>query len=80
MKIIKLDDYRNKYKKMDMIQLLECVTMFLYTHPSPIKNKKSLQEGINLFNEVYTKCNTVEIRIICLDYLKLYSKTLIELN
>lgn len=68
---------RSRYKNMNGPVLWETMTDFLERNPSPIKCKDILKDGVALFNHMYNKANTEEMKAVCKDYIKLFEKEIL---
>lgn len=66
----------NRVKPASLVsfELLEHMVLFLEYNPCPIKCRRTLQHGIHLFEQVYIKCNTMELKQVALGYIELYNK------
>lgn len=65
---------RNGYKHLQGPVLFEVIIAFLDENPSPILSKDKLKQGIDLFAQAFAKANTVEMRQVASDYLRMYHK------
>jgi hypothetical protein len=68
-----------RYKNMNIIMLMEEMDKFLELHPCPINNSKILKEGIELFNNIYIKALTIELKTIASEYSKMYHYRFMDL-